>query len=847
MSLSANEVEPAAARPRPYLLVALGIVALTLIAYAPIYWNGFFFLDDGDYITSNPQIAKGLTPETIRWAWTTTHHGYWHPLTWMSLLADVSIFGYCAWGMHLTNLVLHIAISVGLLFVFTRMTDEFWPSAVLAALFAVHPMHVESVAWAAERKDVLSTLFLVLTMASYVEAARRPSTLRHAVTALCFTLGLLAKPMLVTLPFALLLLDVWPLRRTNLTTAEPASRFPRRSWFALVAEKLPMFALALVFSIWTFELQKKVGAVMPWDLLPWQPRIANVLNGYVWYLQKSLVPTPLAVFYTVRREVPPWEMILPALLLVGITLGFLSMFRKHPELLVGWLIFGGTLFPVSGIAQSGPQAYADRFAYVPHIGLFIVLVWGGLLLVRRLHVGTAAAGGIVAAVLLVCTGLSCRQVALWHDSETLLQHTLAVTTDNPWGHAILGQYYMTCERWDDAAREIEISLSKERHLRQTFDDLAHVDIKRDRFAEAEKSVRASLKIDPKDPETQHRLAYVLFRQRRIGEAAKILEPVVARYPRHFDSQELMGEIRAAQARYDDAVAHLSVAVELQPDDTTAHEELARLLLERNDLPRAEEQYAEAIRRRRDHAPTWSGLFRAVYRQGRAEDAERIASEAKTRFPGAPVFRGMRALALDQLGRRNEARNEYDELERVSPGWAEQAARHAMQIATSAQDLGRNEALELAEQAAESTDGRKVWALEPLAAAQASLGRFDEAIATIDRALDLPMLPKELRDRLSEDRQKFQHRQPLRDPAIVPGTKGAPIVDVWRAERRAPPVSGRLEKTGGLRRSARPISPVRSMDRLFRCGTWSRMLVTAAVFDNRRSFWRTYGVLAGSPI
>ena len=767
MSLSANEVADAAARSRPYLAVALGIVALTLIAYAPIYWNDFIFLDDGDYITKNPPIAKGLSAETIRWAWTTNHHGFYHPLTWMSLLADVSIFGYHPWGIHLTNLLLHIATSVGLFLVFVRMTEAFWPSAVLAALFALHPMHVESVAWAAERKDVLSTFFLVLTVAAYVKTARVPSIGGHVRTSVFFALGLLAKPMLVTLPFGLLLFDVWPLRRTNLTGAETPSRFPQRSWLELVAEKLPLFALAFAFSLLTFRLQKDVGAVVPLDRLPWQPRIATVLDGYVWYLKTTLVPTPLAVFHTHRLEIPPIEMVLPALLLIGITIVFLCLFRKHPELLVGWLWFGGTLFPVSGIVQSGPQAYADRFAYVPHIGLFIVLVWGAVIVARRLHVGAAALGGIVAVLLLVCTGLSFRQVMLWRNTETLFLHTLdpTVTSNNHWGHAILGEYYMTRGRLDDAARQLEMSLSMDDRTRQVIDDLGQVEILRGHFADAEKAVRASLKIDPKDVETQHRLAYVLFAQQKTDEAGDILEKVLARHPRRADSQELLGEIRATQRRYDDAIAHLLAAIELWPEYAGAHHQLAGVYLVRNELPLAEKHFSEAIGWRRDHSPGWVGLFRAYYRQDLAQDALRIANEAMTLFPRDFVFRGMRALALDRLGRRNEARNDYDELERISPGWAEGAARTAMRVATSSDDAGRTEALELAEQAAASTEFRKVWALEPLAAAQAAKGRFDAAIATIDRAMALPMLPAELLARLREDRERFTRREPLREPAI----------------------------------------------------------------------------------
>jgi protein O-mannosyl-transferase len=766
----------------------IAIAVVTLLAYAPIHWNDYIYLDDGDYVTMNPEIPKGLTLQTIRWAWTTNHHGYWHPLTWLSLLADVSIFGYCPWGMHLTNLVLHIAVSIGLFVVFVRMTDEFWPSAFLAALFAVHPVHVESVAWAAERKDVLSTFFLVLTIASYIEGARRPSFSRHVLTSVFFTLGLLAKPMLVTLPFGLLLLDVWPLRRTNLTgegwpgarttnadasfklestklaADGPAPRFPQRTWIELVAEKLPMFALAFGFSLVTFRLQKDVGAVVPLSLLPWQPRIANVLNGYVWYLEKTVLPIRLSAFYTHRIEIPPIEMIFPTVLLLGITGLFLAMFRKHPELLVGWLWFGGTLFPVSGIAQSGTQAYADRFAYVPHIGLFIVLIWGSGILIRRLRLDVRIVASSAAAVLVVCMFLTFQQVRRWHDTETLFEYSLAVTTRNGWLNEMLGEWYWLQGRLDDAYKQFEIAVLLDDRTHHAFDFLAQVDLDRHHYADAERWFRKSLEFEP-NSETRYRLAFVLLKQRKVDEAGDLLEKVVDADPRRPDAQELLGSVRAVQRRYDDAIAHLSSALELRDDYPAAHHQLALVRLQRNELGLAEKHFREALRYRSDdYLAAWGGLFRAVYRQGRWQDAEQIASEAQTQFPNASEFRGARALALYRLGRKAEARKEYDELERFAPGSTEKAARTALQMAASADDLGRYDALELAEQAAEATDFAQAWALEPLAAAQASLGRFDEAAATIDRALALPMVSAEMRGRLGADREKFTHRQPLREPS-----------------------------------------------------------------------------------
>ena len=761
MTVPADEI--AAPEPRPYVAVALGIVALTLIAYAPIYWNDFIYLDDAHCITLNPPIAKGLTIETFRWSWTTTRHGYWHPLTWLSLLADVSMFGYGPWGMHLTNVVLHIATSVGLLFLFARMTDEFWPSAFLAALFAVHPMHVESVAWAIERKDVLSTFFLVLTTASYVECARRPSLGRHVLTSVLFTLGLLAKPMLVTMPFALLLLDVWPLRRTNLTDAESSPRFGRRSWIELVAEKLPLFALAFGFSVLTFRLQKEVGAVVPLETFPWQPRIANVLTGYVWYLRTTLWPTHLAVVHTLNLHGPPIGMILPAVLLVGITLFFLRQFRRHPELLVGWLWFGGTLFPVSGIAQSGLQAYADRFAYVPHIGLFVVLIWGSMILVRRFRIRPALVTSLAAALLVVSTALTFRQVVFWRDTETLFRHAIAVTTDNARAMAILGEYYWSQRRLDDAAEMMEKALAIDLIDHDGFDLLGKIEIERGRFPEAERALRHSIEVFPKNLAPYQGLAHVLYVQQRFAEAADVLVFLIQRNPREPAAWMLLGKVRAAQHNEGDAITNLTSALELRPDYPEAHRELAFVQLQRNELAEAERHFVEAIRGHPDDSAAWTGLFRTVYRQERWQEAAQFASDAIGRFPKMPVFRGERASALYRMGRRTEARTEYDELERLSPGWAENAATTAIRMATLPGDLGRTEALELAEQAAQSTEYGKVWALEPLAATQASLGRFDDAIATIDRALALPMLPAELQDRLREDRAKFVRRQPLREP------------------------------------------------------------------------------------
>jgi hypothetical protein len=301
---------------------------------------------------------------------------------------------------------------------------------MLAALFAVHPLHVESVAWAVERKDVLSTFLLVLTIRSYLGFARTGSWRSALMTTALFILGLLAKPMLVTLPFALLLLDVWPLRRVAGWSA-PEADYAQKPLRRLLSEKAALFGIAIAFSVLTFHLQKAADAVLPLDLFPVGLRIATALNGYVWYLWKTLVPTDLCGFYPIRLETPIEVTIACAAALVVITMTFALAFRRHPELLIGWLWFCGTLFPVSGIAQSGQHAYADRFAYVPHIGLFVVLIWGAAALVSRFQALRVAAIGILAVALAACTVLTFLQVRTWHDSESFYRNALRVRRGIP--------------------------------------------------------------------------------------------------------------------------------------------------------------------------------------------------------------------------------------------------------------------------------------------------------------------------------------------------------------------------------------------------------------------------------
>jgi protein O-mannosyl-transferase len=748
--------------PRLFVAVSLGIATLTLIAYAPIRHNDFIHLDDRPCIVAVPEMHEGLTLSTFGWAWLVGRDGFWHPLVTLSLLADVSIFGFGPWGMHFTNLLLHIATSIGLFVVFARMTGAFWRSACLAALYALHPMHVESVCWAVERKGLLSSLFLVLTIASYVDALRRPNRWRQLRTTVLFALGLLAKPMIVTLPFGLLLLDVWPLGRTNLTkpTRMPIPPLAQRSWTELVVEKIPLFRLSLVFSVLAYVTQAWNGSVFPIAQFSWLPRIANILNGYLWYVESTFVPIHLGPYYSVRFHVSVADILLPAAVLVGITVVLVRLFRPHPELLIGWLWFGGTLFIVSGISQVGQQSRADRFSNVPHIGLFLTIVWGSAIVVQRFRIWPAFAATLTVLVLGVLAVLTYRQVELWRDTGTLFRHTVEVTTDNYLAMQTLAEYCWTKGRIDEAAQVIQKALPLDGVGHEAFDLYALICIRQRKFAEAEHAVRRSLALDD-DAERKQSLAYVLFMQNRYDESIQVLGRLLQSDPRRANSLTLVGKIFAAQHRYDEAAKRFEAALKLRPDYAEAHTHLALVQFELGRSESAEANFSEAIRLEPNDEEARSGLIRARILLRRWSDAVQAATDAMERFPKTLAFRGQRALALHRLGRRDEARKDYDELERLAPGWAENAAATALRLSSSESLLGRQEALESAEQAAQATEFGDARALEALAAAQAALSQSGAAIETIDRALALPKLPADLRDRLRGQREKLQRPAPAR--------------------------------------------------------------------------------------
>jgi len=439
----ASKVEPPQARTdRAAIALGLFLFAGTLILYSPLRNHDFINYDDDAYVTGNPQVISGLSWQTVRWALTSTEQGgNWHPVTWLSHALDCQLFGIDAGDHHLDSAFIH-AVSVLLCFLLLRKaTGAVGPSFVAAALFAWHPFNVESVAWIAERKNVLSTFFLLLTLAAYGWYARKPEWKRSAVVATAFVMALASKPMVVTLPFALLLLDYWPLQRVAGWTKTSAHfSAPQQSVAGLLLEKAPLFALAAAGSAITIWVQKSGGAVRSMQSFPLRARFGNALYSYAIYIAKVFWPRGFSIFYPhPGTSMPVWKPVLAAVLLLAVSVAVLRQRSARPYLVVGWLWFLGTLIPVIGLVQVGDQAMADRYAYLPLLGVFVMLAWGAADCFKSSKFSPALQIASVGAILATLCWLSSRQLDSWQDSISVWSHARRVTPENVTVERYLGR------------------------------------------------------------------------------------------------------------------------------------------------------------------------------------------------------------------------------------------------------------------------------------------------------------------------------------------------------------------------------------------------------------------------
>jgi cytochrome c-type biogenesis protein CcmH/NrfG len=504
--------------------ICIAPAALTWLVFSQTLWHDFINYDDPRYVYENTRITGGLSISGVAWAFTHIHSMNWHPLTTISHMLDCQLYGLKAGGHHFTNVLLHSVAVILLFLALQQMTDEFWRSAFVASVFAIHPLRVESVAWIAERKDVLSGVFFMLTLLAYVHYTRAPSLGRYLAVVMAFVLGLMSKPILVTLPFVLLVLDYWPLGRMGGRTPEGRHQVLMR-----VLEKTPLIALSAVSSVVTFLAQK--GAVGRTEELPILERINNAVVSYALYIWQMLWPVNLAVFYPhPENRLPFWEIISSLLVLICITAVVITLRKQQPYLITGWLWYLGMLVPVIGLVQVGWQGHADRYTYLPQIGLYIAVVWAVADLTvswghRRIILSTAAILTIG-----VLTWRAWIQTSYWRDSETLFRHALAVTTNNDVAENNLGIVFLRQGKLDEAISLLQAAVDLRPDNSPAHENLAKALLQKGEVADALTHYQKLLELQPDNIEVHNIVGTVLIQQGRIREGVEEWQKVLAIQP-----------------------------------------------------------------------------------------------------------------------------------------------------------------------------------------------------------------------------------------------------------------------------------------------------------------------------
>ncbi|HTU24217.1 MAG TPA: tetratricopeptide repeat protein [Pirellulales bacterium] len=630
--LSPEEVDgyPRASRSPREARYAWGVCGFLLLAagliYAQTLGHGLLMYDDADFVYDNPHVAAGLTGDGLRWAFTSGPAGEWYPLAMLSHMLDCQLFGVQPWGHHLTSALLHAATSIALFLVWWRLTGELWPSAFVATVFAVHPQHVESVAWVAERKDVLSGFFFVLTLGAYGAYVRHGRTLgRYLLVVALFVLGLLSKPMLVTVPALLLLLDFWPLARWGAVADAPRSvggvNRPGGAW--LLLEKVPLCALAAADCLMT--LRTHAGGAAP---LRWPLRIGNAAVSCVIYVVQFFCPVDLAAFYPLPQGgQPAWKVVCAATALLLVSAAAIVWRRRYPYGFVGWFWYLGTLCPVLGVVSIGSLAMADRYMYLPSIGLSVALVWGaarfaGDLPVRRWILGGCA--GFATVILMV---LAARQTTFWRNDEIMWRHALECTTDNGKAEGGLAEALRRQEKFDEAIPHFQraIKLTTDYVPFSNFGSLLltqnktreamamfrrAIEIKPDavqphvnlglalgaqkRFSEAREQFDRALEIDAGRFDVHRGLAYVLTRQGKSAEAIAELERAIAIDPHHAQARYDLAILQVKQGQLEAATRQFEAALAIDPNYGAARLNLARTLAGRHEIGPAMKQYHQLL-------------------------------------------------------------------------------------------------------------------------------------------------------------------------------------------------------------------------------------------------------------
>jgi tetratricopeptide (TPR) repeat protein len=699
---SFNSLQANSSARRQVLGVCFFLVVITWLVFGQTIRYDFVNYDDNEYVYANPAITSGLTLHGIIYAFSGSHARNWHPLTTLSHMLDCQLWGLHAGGHHFTNVVLHTIAVVLLFLVLKQMTGATWRSAFVAALFAIHPLRVESVVWISERKDVLSAVFFMLTLGAYVRYARLPTVGRYLTMSVLFALGLMSKPMLVTLPFLLILLDYWPLRRFA----------GGLSLKRLILEKIPLLILSTAAGVATLLVQRSSLAIV--EKLPLAARIGNGLVSCVIYTKQMIWPARLAVFYPHPGDrLPVWEIGLATVLLGVVSAGGIALRHKRPYLVTGWFWYLIMLLPVIGLVQVGSQAHADRYTYLPQIGLYVLLAWGitdalasrlAPERIRRAGLRRRILAATASAAIMALAWCAHVQASYWRNGESLWRHALAVTSDNFMAHDGLGQ-----------------CLSIRGHLDEAIDHF-----------------KMALKIAPGYREIEANLMLALAKKGRTDEAITLLQALLKEYPNDAQLQYNLGNALQRKGDSRGAVAAYEKALAIQGRYPAAHYNLGIALDQNGQIDEAIAHYQEAVKEQPNYSQAYCLLGNDLLQKARVDDAIAAYEQALKSRPTYPEVENNIGLALLQKGRPSEAVAHWQNALALQPDSVFSLNNLAWVLATFPESWIRNkeQALALAEHANQLAGDNNPTILRTLAAAYAENDRFTEARATAERGLQL---------------------------------------------------------------------------------------------------------------
>ena len=659
-------------RSLTFWLISLFLVIVTIAIYAPVRHHDFINFDDGLYVEDNRHVQAGLTSESIEWAFSVTksdERAYWHPLTWMSHMLDCQILGVQPGYHHLSNLFYHLVNVLLLFLVFTRMTGAIWKSAFVAALFAVHPLNVDSVAWIAERKNLLSTTFWFSTMLAYIYYAKNPSLRRYLLVFAGMTAGLLAKPMLVTLPCVLLLIDFWPLNRTRFAWQEHTAnkRFPEASLYQLIAEKIPLLILSAISTVFSVISLDHHDQFIAHNIIPLWLRIENAIVSYIQYIVKIIWPQDMAIFYPFPDAIQGWQVLVAFLLLIALFLIAFLLIKKMPFLSVGWLWFFGTLVPVIGIVQGGRwPAIADRWTYVPAIGLFIIAGWGGSAILEKISQKRTLKVVCASFVLVPLMIVSHHQVGYWKNSITLFSHAIDVTKDNGLAHYNLGEALGDTGEFEKAIVQYYAALKIDNQNATAHINLANALARKGEFDEAFSHFNMALTIEPDNEFAHLNLAKALLLKGKPDEAANHFNTALKINPRLDYAYVGLGNIFAGKNEFNKAIEYTLKALEINPDYAVASENLGKLMLRQGNVADAIPHFKKTLEIDPDNENAKTNLKQlSVFQKKIDEETPKILQSIKS-SPNDPLLYVQLGRLYQSMRFFNNAIPQYEKALSIKP-------------------------------------------------------------------------------------------------------------------------------------------------------------------------------------